>query len=208
MAYRRNTSSGYTNRKIKESFTIVNDEIASANALLNSYNVLCEHKRQEVKNLNNGISKLETIISRFKNNNEEYLKIKKTVEEEVSRFLKDGKVLLQFAVASVIESLRRNSNKHNNLLVSSTSASSISTPPQGSILSHIEAYKDVILDEAKRLHDNLLTHFTNSIIDNAAGASSSDPNLSSIFPRPPNQSNTYSIEEQGSFHNSQDNIAD
>jgi len=206
MAYRRNTSSGYTNRKIKESFTIVNDEIASANALLNSYNVLCEHKRQEVKNLNNGISKLETIISRFKNNNEEYLKIKKTVEEEVSRFLKDGKVLLQFGLESVIEAIRRNPDEYNDLLVSNTSASS--TVGQGSILSHIEAYKDVILDEAKRLHDNLLTHFTNSIIDNAAGASSSDPNLSSIFPRPPNQSNTYSIEEQGSFHNSEDNIAD
>jgi predicted HTH domain antitoxin len=60
----------------------VNDEIASANAILNSYHMLCERKRQEAENLNNDISKLETlVISQFKDNNEEYLKIKNTVEE-------------------------------------------------------------------------------------------------------------------------------
>jgi hypothetical protein len=68
----------------------------------------------------------------------------------------------------------------------------------------------MILDEANRLYDRLLHHFTNSIIDNAAGASSlSDPKLSSMFSRPSNQGDTYRrIEEQGSFHNSEDDIAD
>jgi hypothetical protein len=36
---------------------------------------------------------------------EGYLKIKKIVEEEVNAFLKDGKVLLQFALASVVEAI-------------------------------------------------------------------------------------------------------
>jgi hypothetical protein len=61
-------------------------EIASAKALLNSYNILCERKREEAANLNNEISRLETIVSRFKNNNEEYLKIEKTVEEKNESF--------------------------------------------------------------------------------------------------------------------------
>jgi len=84
-------------------------EIASAKTLLNSYNILCERKREEAANLNNEISRLEAIISRFKNNKEKYLKIKKTVEEEVRTVLTDGKVLLQFALASIIEALRRKS---------------------------------------------------------------------------------------------------
>lgn len=60
----------------------MNDEIASIKALLNSYHMLSEPKRQESEHLNSEISRLETLVSRFKSNNEEYLKIKKTVEEE------------------------------------------------------------------------------------------------------------------------------
>jgi hypothetical protein len=68
----------------------------------------------------------------------------------------------------------------------------------------------MILDESNRLYDSLLHHFINSIMDNAVGASSSsDPKLSSTFSRPSNRGNTYMrIEEQGSFHNSEEDIAD
>ena len=59
----------------------LNDEIASAKALLNSYHLLCERKRQEAEYLNNEISRLEALVSRFKSNNEEYRKIKQRVEE-------------------------------------------------------------------------------------------------------------------------------
>jgi chromosome segregation ATPase len=194
--------------KSKKHLHSVNDEISSANALLNSYYMLCQHKKQEAENLNNEISRLETLVSRFKSNDKEYFKIKKAVEEEVSKFLVDGKELLQFALVSVIEAIRRNPDTYNNILTFNTSSSSATTPSQDSLLLHIEDYKDIILDEANRLNDMLLKHLTNSIMDNAAGASSSDPKLSSMFPRP-NQDNTYRrIEEQGSFHNSEDDTAD
>ena len=159
----------------------LNDQIASAKALLNSYHISCECKRQESENLNNDISRLEVVISRFKNNNEEYLKIKKTIEEEVNEFLIDGKALLQFALASVIEALRRNPDKYNNILMFNTSSSSATTPTLDSLLplSLIENYKEMMLDEAKKLYDILLHHFTNSIMDNAASAaSSSSPSFS------------------------------
>jgi len=81
----------------------------------------CESKRQEAEQLNNYISRLETVISRFKNNNEEYLKIKETTKEEVISVLTDGKVLLQFALASIIEAIKRNLGKYNNVLVGNTS---------------------------------------------------------------------------------------
>jgi len=46
------------------------------------------------------------------------------VEEEVNAFLKDGKVLLQFAFASVVEAIRKYLDKYNNLLYHDTSFSS------------------------------------------------------------------------------------
>jgi len=47
----------------------LNDEITSCKALLNSYHISCERKRQEAENVNNEISKLETLVNRFKSNN-------------------------------------------------------------------------------------------------------------------------------------------
>ena len=71
-----------------------------------------------------------TLISEFyqyMNNNvlqkDEYLKIRKIVQEEASGVLADGKVLLQFASALVIEAIR-NPDKYNNLLVYNAFSSS------------------------------------------------------------------------------------
>ena len=53
-----------------------------------------------------------------------YLKIRKTVQQEASGVLTDGKVLLQFASALVIEAIRTNPDKYNNLLVYNAFSSS------------------------------------------------------------------------------------
>jgi hypothetical protein len=121
-----------------------------------------------LENINSEASRIVTLVNRFKNNNEEYPKIENTVEEKVKSVLTDNKQILQFALASVIEAIRRNPDKYNSLIFNDTSASStlISIPAQGSILSHIEDYRDMILEEAKRLYHSLLHHFTNSIMDN------------------------------------------
>ena len=87
-------------------------------------------------------------------------------EQKVSQFLTDSKVLLQFALAPVIEAVRRNPNKYNNLLVRNSSSSSSAIPIQQLPSWRIEGYKDMILDESKKLYEKLLKHFTNSIMDN------------------------------------------
>lgn len=163
----------------------LNDEISRSRKLLSDYNIFCKLKTQELENINSKISRILTLVNRFKKDNEEYLKIKQTVEE-VSSVLTDGKVLLQFALTSVIESIRRNSGKYNNLLVHNIS-SSTAVPAQQSPLWHIEGYKNMILDEANRLYDRLLKFLTNSIMDNIA-CTSSKSSLSSTFPILSNQS--------------------
>ena len=83
-------------------------------------------------------------------------------------------------------------------------------PIQQPSLQHIEDYRDMILDEANRLYDTVQNDVTNSIMDNVVDtSSSSDPKLSSMFPRPSNRGDTYRrIEGQGNFHKSEEDIAD
>jgi hypothetical protein len=138
------------------------EEIASSKELLKSYTNSCERKRQEAKTLNNDISRLETVISRFKSNNEEYLKIEKTVEQKVKSVLTDNKQILQFALASVIEAIRRNPDKYNNLLAINISSSII--PTQESLPLHNEDYKTMILEESDNLYNELIKELVNRIM--------------------------------------------
>ena len=83
-----------------------------------------------------------------------------------------------------------------------------STPLQDLLLSHIENYKDTILDESKRLYDRLVKHFANNIMDNAVGVSSFTSSLSSTFPNLSNQRDMYRIDNSESFRQNKANIAD
>jgi hypothetical protein len=120
-------------------------------------------KTQELENINSEISRMLTHVNRFKRDNEEYLKIKQTVEDEVRTVLTYDKVLLQFALASVIEALRRNPDRYNNLLVSNTS-SSATIPTQEPLPLHNEDYKTMILDEADKLYNELIKVLVNRIM--------------------------------------------
>jgi hypothetical protein len=170
----------------------LNDEIASSKELLKSYTSSCERKRQESESLNNEISRLETLVIRFKSNNEEYLKIKRTVEDMWNNVLIDGKVLLHKAIFSIIETLRNENNTtKNHPLISLLAkgaitvshyrdykyASSISTSSSGEhkLAQYIEDYKDTILEEAIKLYNRMIKDLTDTVIDNTAFKMMSSP---------------------------------
>jgi hypothetical protein len=76
----------------------------------------CERERRKIENLFNEKARLTALVTQFKNNNEEYLKIKQATEENVKSVFTNIKLLLKFATASVIESLRRNPEIYDFLL--------------------------------------------------------------------------------------------
>jgi hypothetical protein len=124
------------------------------------------------------MTRLEALVSRFKSNYEEYLKIKQRVEEEVRNVLTDGKVLLQFALASVIEAIRRNPDKYINLLHDNTSSSSSTTAvsTQEPLALYNEDYKNMILEESNKLYNELVKELVNRIM---SGLNPSKTSLSS-----------------------------
>ncbi|MDQ3971483.1 MAG: hypothetical protein M3227_07330 [Thermoproteota archaeon] len=163
-------------------------EIASTKELLKCYTSSCERKRQESEILNNEISRLEALVTRFKNNNEEYLRIENTVEEKVKNVLADSKVLLHKAIFSIIETLRNGNNvtkdhlisflakeamvvshyRDYNYVSSTSTSSSSSSYAEHNLAQHIEDSKDTILKEAEKLYSHMTKDLTDIIIDNTA----------------------------------------
>ncbi|HET6799666.1 MAG TPA: hypothetical protein VFH25_03810, partial [Nitrososphaeraceae archaeon] len=94
----------------------LNNQIASTSRLLNSLRISCSRERREIENLCNEKARIEDLVTQFKNNNEDYNKIKQTAEEKVKDVLTNNKLLLKFAALSVIESLRMNPELCNVVL--------------------------------------------------------------------------------------------
>jgi hypothetical protein len=153
-----------------------NNQIAASTKLLNSLRISCERERREIQSLCNEKQRLEALVSDFKNNNEEYLKIKQAAEEIVKSVLTNSKLLLRFAIASVFESLRRNPELCNFVLNDSSNNdtsnpsnyhSLILSGEQQQSFSYIsddDIYTTLILEEAEKLYNKLTTKLTNDII--------------------------------------------
>jgi chromosome segregation ATPase len=156
----------------------LNNQIASTSRLLNSLRISCERERKEIENLYNEKMRLEAAITEFKSNNEEYLKIKQAAEENVKTVLTNSKILLNFATASIIESLRRNPELCNFVLndndTTSYGSNYLSLMSSGQQQQQSFNYLNdsictaVILEEAQKLYNELTTKLTNEVMTAAA----------------------------------------
>jgi hypothetical protein len=182
------------------------NQIAATTKLLNSFRVSCIRGRREIENLYNEKTRLEAIVTEFKNNNEEYLnKIKHEAEEKVKSVLTNSKLILKFATFSVIESLRTNPELYNFVLYN-TSIGTASTTYGSNFLSLMsgrqyqqqqsfnDSYTALILEEAEKLYNKLTTEVTNRATAAAAAmtaSSFSSPSISNKQKLTNKNDNTY-----------------
>jgi 3-dehydroquinate dehydratase len=173
----------------KRNLYLLNNQIATTSRLSNSLRISCERKRRELENLCNEKAKLEATVTEFKSNNEEYLnKIKQAAEESAKTIFTNSKLFLRFATASVIESLRRNSELCNFILsdISNNNDAdrasyrsnylSLMLPGQkqqsfGYISDYI--FAALILEEAEKLYNELTTKLTNEVMTAAVAVRAS-----------------------------------
>jgi hypothetical protein len=157
----------------KRSLDQLNNQIASTTKLLNSFRVSCGRERREIGNLYNEKTRLESIVTEFKSNNEEYLnKIRQEGKENVKSLLTNGKLLLQFATASVIESLRSNPELYNFVIHDNSNNTTINYRSNYLSLmssgqqqqSFNDTYTALILEESEKIYNKLTTEFTNRVI--------------------------------------------
>jgi hypothetical protein len=155
------------------------NQIASTTKLLSSYHISCIRERREIEKLYNEKARLEAIVTEFKSNNEEYLnKIKQAAEEHVKSIITDSKLILKLATLSVIESLRINPELCNFVLYNTSVVTASTTygsnypslMSSGQVhqqQSFNDRYTALILEEAEKFYNKLITELTNRAI--AAG---------------------------------------
>jgi hypothetical protein len=97
-------------------FQNLTDHITHTNKSLDYIKSEYESKAAIVQHLNQQAAKLKAFVNNFKNNDPEYVKLRKTIEEEIIRILSDNRALLKLAVLSVAESVRNNPDKYNYLV--------------------------------------------------------------------------------------------
>jgi hypothetical protein len=158
-----------------------NNQIETQRNALTSYRISCIRQRRKIEKLYNEKARLEALVTGFKNNNEDYLKIKQAAEEKVKDVLTNGKLILKFATFSVIESLRSNPELYNFVIHDNSNNTPISygsNYPSSMLLGRQEqqqqsfndSYTVLILEEGEKLYNKLTTELTNRVM--AAAASS------------------------------------
>jgi predicted RNase H-like nuclease (RuvC/YqgF family) len=153
----------------------LNNQIVTASKLLGSLRTSCERERRQIEKIYNEKARLEALVSHFKNNNEEYSKIKHAAEEKVKDILTNGKLILKFATLSVIQSLRMNPELYNFVIHDISNNDTISygsnylSLMSGGQQQHQEQsfngrYAALILEEAEKLYNQLIEEFTNRVM--------------------------------------------
>jgi predicted nucleic acid-binding Zn-ribbon protein len=93
----------------------LSDQISYLRNTLDSYRSSCEEERRQMAELYQKMVRLEALVDDFQDNNEEYLKIIKTVGEEILSVISNVKVLLRYALLSMTESIRNDPERFRSI---------------------------------------------------------------------------------------------
>jgi uncharacterized protein YoxC len=164
----------------------LNGQIRDMGKSLDTIKSDCTKEAAALHGLLQQTAKMQEFVCNYKNNNEEYVKLIKHIENKVQDSLSDKKRLLQLAIFSLIESMRSNPKKysalvyHNNDNQSSMSSTNkdnnskqlgvkssrqviLPPPPYDDYI--VEDYKAIVLEEAEKLYnvlvDQLVCEVTN-----------------------------------------------
>jgi hypothetical protein len=114
-------------------------------------------------------------VHSFRNNDEGYIALIKTIEEEVLRILSNRKALLKLAVLSIAESIRNNPDIYSSLisnpndksyssLVTASSDTGQYIGPDDLYIS--QNYRiEMLLEEAEKLYNSLAELFVREVVN-------------------------------------------
>jgi hypothetical protein len=162
-------------RKFEEHRTLndLQDKIDASERILKWFKTSCEKEEAKLNQLESEKIRLKRLVKQFKDNNEEYLKIKKTVGQHVTSILFDGKRILRLSLGSLTESMRRDPQKYNKLIYYNgrLSLGGIDqfTDIYGRQLypsydNFFEEYNSTLLEEAEKLYNKSVKELTEQII--------------------------------------------
>jgi transposase len=93
----------------------LSDEISYLRNTLEQHESSCKELRLELDNLNREYRALKELVNDFQDNNDEYIKFTRAVEDKVFGVLSDRKALLRYALLSITESIRNSPERFRSL---------------------------------------------------------------------------------------------
>jgi chromosome segregation ATPase len=156
-------------------FQNLTDQISFMRNRLDELKSKCELEIGTLRYLQQQIAKLEACVYDFRNNDEGYTKLIKTIEEEVLRILSDKKALLRLAAMSIVESIRNNPDRYSSLVDNhnGNSYSSLATVESniGQYIGLADSYVlqnnyvEMLIEEAEKLYTSLTELFVREVIN-------------------------------------------
>ena len=156
------------------------------------YSLCCQRELAQMDQLYQKRMKQQAIVRHFENNNEEYAKIKKTVEEKVHNVLSDRRMVLKLGLLSLIESMKNDPGKYSCLIYHNIPSTANYNSQDYDAASYgqqqqqypSQDYTDMLLEEAEKLYNKLSKELVDESISDHAYSTSS----SSLLPLlPPNE---------------------
>lgn len=142
-------------------FQSLSNQISSMRNTLDSIRIEYQKEKTRLSELYRRSFKQEVLVRQFQNDNEEYLKITKTVEEKVTDVLSTRKLFIQLALFSLTESIRNDPDKYGSLTYYNNDDRYYYPSHDGII----EAYKAMLVEEAEKLYTSMAKRIINEVID-------------------------------------------
>ncbi len=169
------------------------NQITEASNYVEYYRASCRQEQKKMEDLRQKRMKLEAVVRHFEHNNEEFLKIGRIVEDKVHSTLLHSKVLLKYALLSLVESMKKDPDKYSSLIYNDIYSSTSTTVYGSQYLAfdkygqqqqhpssvyYSEACIGMLIDEAESVFNKLMRECVDgSIADYAASTTSSLPSL-------------------------------
>ncbi|MDQ6863167.1 MAG: hypothetical protein M3044_05030 [Thermoproteota archaeon] len=149
----------------------LNNQITEASNYVEYYKASCRQEETKMNILQRKRMKLEALVKQFENNNEEYIKIRKTAEEKILTTLSDRKGLLKLAFLCLTQSMRNEPEKYNSLIhYGGSSTTDYSRPYYGASYQSknygSEDYMAMLVEESDKLWNMLPKELVGKIITN------------------------------------------
>jgi hypothetical protein len=163
---------------LQKDITNQEKEVDTLKKIQNYYQRTSNHESSKLSILQNKRMKLQNLVKRFEEDDEEYKKIKSRAEATIISILSNKKELLQISLASLIETMRSQPEMYSNLLTMSSMPPGVIGVPSDQKYSssfingsnpvfenrYVETYKSLILAEAEKLYDKILYDLTDIVL--------------------------------------------
>jgi hypothetical protein len=135
-------------------------------------------------------AKMEAFVNNYKNNDQEYTKLKKSIEDIIRDTLSDKKRFLELASFSVIESMRASPDRYSSLVYHNNNENSskdnnnhssrqiLPPPPYDGYI--IEHYKSTLFEESEKLYNGLVDQLVCEVVNENVAKQSAETTPSSL----------------------------